>query len=376
MLSGITSFRGETLMRVLVTGGAGYIGSVTVRHLLDHGYSVAVLDSLERGHAAAVDPRAWLIQGSVGDLALLDDILPDVDVVVHCAGYIEVAESQRDPDLYYRKNLAEPSHMLDRMVRCGVRKLVFSSTAAVYGEPERMPITEGSPRHPVNVYGASKLAFERLIEVSEATGAIEAVRFRYFNVAGAWPDGTLGEAHEPESHIVPRLLRVAAAGHGAFTLFGTDYPTPDGTCVRDYIHVLDLAEAHRRAVEHLGNDGDPVVCNLGSGSGYSNREVVEMCSRVSGTSIRVEEGPRRDGDPPALIASNRIAERVLGWRPERDLETMVRDAWTWHQARPQGYDGVQVALAPDQALAAAEQTGPTAEQTAAPPEHHKPSRKG
>ena len=371
-------------MRVLVTGGAGYIGSITVRHLLDHGHSVAVLDSLERGHAPSVDPRAWLIEGSVGDLALLDDVLPDVDVVVHCAGYIEVAESQRDPDLYYRKNLAEPSRMLDRMVRCGVRKLVFSSTAAVYGEPDRMPITEDTPRHPVNVYGASKLAFERLIEVSEATGAIDAVRFRYFNVAGAWPDGSLGEAHEPETHIVPRLLRVAAAGDGAFTLFGTDYPTPDGTCVRDYIHVLDLAEAHRRAVEYLGDDGDPVVCNLGSGRGYSNREVVEMCSRVVGQDIRVEEGPRRDGDPPSLIASNRMAERILGWRPQRDLETMVRDAWTWHQAHPRGYHGLKVAAfahgqtapIPDETVLAPDQTGPTAEQTAAPPEHHKPSHKG
>lgn len=324
-------------MRVLVTGGAGYIGSITVRHLLDHGYSVAVLDSLERGHAAAVDPRAWLIEGSVGDFALLDDVLPDVDVVVHCAGYIEVAESQREPDLYYRKNLAEPSRLLDRMVRCGVRRLVFSSTAAVYGEPDRMPIREDAPLRPVNVYGASKLAFERLIEVSESTGAIDAVRLRYFNVAGAWPDGSVGEAHHPESHIVPRLLGVAAAGHGAFTLYGSDYPTPDGTCVRDYIHVLDLAEAHRLAVEYLADDGDPVVCNLGSGRGYSNREVADVCSRVAGGEIRVEEGSRREGDPAVLIASNQVAGSVLGWRPERDLETMVRDAWAWHQAHPHGY---------------------------------------
>lgn len=330
-------------MRVLVTGGAGYIGSITVRHLLDSGHSVVVLDSLERGHAASVDPRAWLIQGSVGDLALLDDILPDVDVVVHCAGYIEVAESQSDPDLYYRKNLAEPSRMLDRMVANGVRKLVFSSTAAVYGVPEQMPITEDTPRHPINVYGASKLAFERLIEITVGTGVLDAVRFRYFNVAGAWPDGSLGEAHDPESHIVPRLLRAAASGDGVFTLYGDDYPTPDGSCVRDYIHVLDLAEAHRLAVEHLGEGGESVVCNLGSGQGYSNREVVKRCSEVVGREISVAVGPRRDGDPPALIAANHRAKRILGWSPQRDLEDMVRDAWAWHSMHPHGYEGVPVA---------------------------------
>lgn len=329
-------------MRVLVTGGAGYIGSITVRHLLDSGHAVAVLDSLERGHAASVDPRAWLIHGSVGDLALLDDILPDVDVVVHCAGYIEVAESQADPDLYYLKNLAEPSRMLDRMVVHGVRKLVFSSTAAVYGTPEQMPITEDAPRHPINVYGASKLAFERLIEITTSVGAMDAVRFRYFNVAGAWPDGSIGEAHDPESHIVPRLLKSAASGAGVFTLYGDDYPTPDGSCVRDYIHVLDLAEAHRCAVEYLGAGGESVVCNLGSGQGYSNREVVQRCSEVVGREIAMEIGPRRDGDPPALIAANNRAASVLGWRPQRDLHAMVRDAWAWHTAHPRGYEGLPV----------------------------------
>ncbi len=345
-------------MRVLVTGGAGYIGSITVRHLLDAGHSVAVLDSLERGHAASVDPRAWLIKGSVGDLSVLDDILPDVDVVVHCAGYIEVAESQADPDLYYRKNLAEPSRMLDRMVIHGVRKLVFSSTAAVYGVPERMPITEDTPQHPINVYGASKLAFERLIEVTCATGALDAVRFRYFNVAGAWPDGSLGEAHEPESHIVPRLLRTAASGGGSFTLYGDDYPTPDGSCVRDYIHVLDLAEAHLRAVDYLGAGGESLVCNLGSGQGYSNREVVNWCSAVVGREIPVKVGPRRDGDPPTLIAANHRAAQVLGWRPERDLQEMVRDAWTWHTAHPEGYRGVPVAAVHAEYLATLQEDGP------------------
>ncbi|MDY0339649.1 MAG: UDP-glucose 4-epimerase GalE [Coriobacteriia bacterium] len=330
-------------MRVLVTGGAGYIGSITVRHLLDCGHAVVVLDSLERGHAASVDPRAWLIVGSVGDLALLDDILPDVDVVVHCAGYDKDAVSQVEPDVCYRKNLADPSRMLDRMVVHGVRKLVFSSTADVYGIPEQLPINEDAPCRPVSVYGASKLAFERLVEVTTATGVLDAVRLRYFNVAGAWPDGSLGEAHEPESHIVPRLLRTAAGFDRAFTLHGDDYPTPDGSCVRDYVHVLDLAEAHRCAVEYLAAGGESIVLNLGSGQGYSNREVARWCSDIIGREIAVEVGPRREGDAPVLVAANHRAGKILGWRPKRDLQEMVRDAWAWHSTHPHGYEGVSVA---------------------------------
>lgn len=326
-------------MRVLVTGGAGFIGSITVRHLLDAGHSVMVLDSLERGHEEAVDSRAWLVRGSVGDLALLDDVLPDVDVVVHCAGYIEVAESQRDPDLYYEKNLREPARMLDRMVLHGVRRLVFSSTAAVYGEPQRLPIVEDAPCSPVNVYGASKLAFERLIDVTSDSGALDAVRLRYFNVAGAWPDGSLGEAHDPETHIVPRVLSALAEGSARFSVYGTDYPTPDGTCVRDYIHVLDLAEAHRSAVEYLGDGHASAVCNLGSGRGYSNLEVARTCAEMVGRDLEIAHSPRRAGDPATLVASNARAREILGWTPSRGLEEMVHDAWEWHRTHPRGYEG-------------------------------------
>ncbi len=323
-------------MRICATGGAGYIGSITVRRLLDAGHEVVVLDSLERGHQAAVDPRARFVWGSVGDSGALDDALERVDVVLHMAGYIDVAESQSDHDLYYRKNLEEPSRMLDRMVARGITALVFSSTAAVYGEPETVPIPEDAATRPVNVYGASKLAFERMIEVAEHVGALRSVRFRYFNVAGAWPDGSLGEAHDPETHIVPRALAAAANGDH-FTIFGDDYATPDGTCVRDYLHVADLAEAHLRACEYLHDGGAPVVCNLGSGRGYSNREIARACGRACGDGLEVVCGPRRAGDPARLVAAIDRAREVLGWSPARDLDTMVADAWRWHTSRPNGY---------------------------------------
>lgn len=331
-------------MRILVTGGAGYIGSITTRLLVDAGHEVTVLDSLERGHASAVDPRAELVVGPLGDREMLDSVLPRTDAVLHCAGYIDVAESQSDPDLYYRKNLAEPSVMLDRMMAHGVKRVVFSSTAAVYGEPASVPIPETAPCAPVNVYGASKLAFERMIQAAEEAGVVAGVRLRYFNVAGAWPDGSLGEAHDPETHIVPRLLRSAAEGT-PFTLFGTDYPTPDGTCVRDYVHVMDLARGHLIALEWLAAGGAGLVCNLGSGTGYSNREVIAACEAVTGVPLDVKVANRRDGDPARLIAGIRRAADVLGWSPELDLATMVADAWRWHRSHPHGYTGSGLGLA-------------------------------
>ena len=325
-------------MRVLVTGGAGYIGSITVRTLLDAGHDVVVLDSLERGHAGAVDTRGELVRASVGDANTLARVLPGTDVVLHIAGYIEVAESEANPDLYYRKNVDEPSVMLDAMRRLGVKRLVFSSTAAVYGEPDTIPIPESAPTRPINVYGATKLAFERMIEAAEDAGWLTAVRLRYFNVAGAWPDGSLGEAHQPESHIVPRLLKAAAEDGARFTVYGDDYPTPDGTCVRDYIHVVDLAAAHLAAVEHVVGGGAGVVCNLGSGSGYSNLEVARACVAAVGREIPVDIGPRRPGDPAVLVAAIGRAREVLGWEPTRGLATMVGDAWRWHQAHPGGFE--------------------------------------
>ncbi len=325
-------------VRILVTGGAGYIGSVTTRVLQDAGHSCVVLDTLERGNRASVDPRAEFVQGSVGDLRLLDAVLPGCDAVMHLAGYIEVAESVAEPEKYFRANSTEPAKMLAAMQTHGVDAIVFSSTAAVYGEPESVPITEDARTLPVNPYGASKLAFEELLEGCRGDSGVRSVRFRYFNVAGAWPDGSMGEAHDPESHLIPRVLQAMASGQSRFEVFGHDYPTPDGTCVRDYIHVLDLAHAHRLALESLSAGGAGGVFNLGNGRGYSNLEIVRACAQVTGRDVDVDFGPRRAGDPAVLVASAEKAGRELGWRPERgELAAIVGDAWEWHRGHPDGY---------------------------------------
>ena len=325
-------------MRILVTGGAGYIGSVTVRVLLDAGHDVTVLDTLEKGWRAAVDPRAGFEQGSVGDRAALGRVLPGCDCVMHLAGYIEVSESQADPDRYFANNVAEPGVLLDVMADHGIDALVFSSTAAVYGQADSVPIPEDAATRPVNAYGASKLAFEGLLEDREQRFGLRSTRLRYFNAAGAWPDGSMGEAHRPESHLIPRVLTSMADGRDVFEVYGGDYDTPDGTCVRDYVHVLDLAEAHRLALEQLYRGGPGGVFNLGSGRGYSNREVVAVCAAVTGCEVAIEIGPRRAGDPARLVASHERARRELGWTPQRgELRTIVEDAWRWHSSHPQGY---------------------------------------
>jgi UDP-glucose 4-epimerase len=348
-------------MRILVTGGAGYIGSITTRRLLDAGHGVTVLDTLENGHAESVDPRATLVAGSVGDHKALDNVLPGIHAVMHLAGYIEVAESQSQPGRYFQNNVSAPLVMLDAMVRHGVPALVFSSTAAVYGEPELVPIEEHSRLLPVNAYGASKLMFEQLLDWYGRIHGLRSVRFRYFNVAGAWPGGLLGEAHQPETHIIPRILQAMAAGQEEFEVYGADYPTPDGTCVRDYIHVLDLAEAHRLGLEWVHTAGSSpqaatsaeglspsrcAVFNLGNGRGYSNLEVVGTCAKIAGHSVKITMGPRRPGDPAVLVASNKRATETLGWRPVRGtLEEMIGDAWEWHRGRLTSAQGTQTALA-------------------------------
>lgn len=325
-------------MRVLVTGGAGYIGSVTTRLLHDRGHDCIVLDTLEKGHAEAVDPRATLVPGDVGDRRVLAEVLGGCDAVMHLAGYIDVAESQVHPERYLDNNVVRPTTMLDWMARADVRSIVFSSTAAVYGEPSAVPIPEDAPTLPVNKYGASKLAFEQELRRREAAGELTAIRLRYFNVAGAWPDGSLGEAHEPETHIIPRVLAAMAGGEREFEVFGGDYPTHDGTCVRDYIHVLDLALAHALALERLAEGGAGGVFNLGNGCGYSNLEVLHACAQVTETELVPRIGPRRSGDPAVLVASHERAERELGWSPERvEPSVMIADAWRWHRSHPGGY---------------------------------------
>lgn len=325
-------------MRILVTGGAGYIGSITTRVLLDAGYECVVLDTLERGYAPAVDPRAEFVQGSVGDADVCARALRGCDAVMHLAGYIEVAESVAYPEKYHLANAIEPLVMLDVMADQGIDAIVFSSTAAVYGEPEAVPILEDAPTKPVNPYGASKLAFEHTLDERRTSEGLRSVRFRYFNVAGAWPDGSMGEAHNPETHIIPRVLQSMRDGQAQFEVFGGDYLTDDGTCVRDYIHVLDLAHAHRLGLEHLGSGGDGGVFNLGNGQGYSNLQVVSTCALVSGHDVDVNIGPRRAGDPAVLVASSARATAELGWTAQRaELDDIIGDAWRWHLEHPNGY---------------------------------------
>jgi len=325
-------------VRVLVTGGAGYIGSITTRTLLDAGHECVVLDTLERGHRQAIDPRAEFVKGSVGDRAVLAQALPGCDAVMHLAGYIEVAESVEHPVKYYRANAIEPLEMLEEMGTHGVDALVFSSTAAVYGEPRTSPILEDAPTVPVNPYGVSKLAFEETLEGCRTNHTVRSIRFRYFNVAGAWPDATLGEAHIPESHIIPRVLGALMSGQERFEVFGGDYPTPDGTCIRDYIHVMDLADAHRIGLEALVAGHSGGVYNLGNGEGYSNLEVVRTCVEVSGREVDIQIGPRRPGDPAVLVASSAKANAELGWAPKRGrLADIIGDAWRWHLEHPSGY---------------------------------------
>ncbi len=325
-------------MNVLVPGGAGYIGSVAAAHLRRHGHEVWVYDDLSRGHPAVV-PEGRLVRGGLAERERLEDVLRQqrIDAVMHFAAYALVGESVADPALYYRNNLVGTLSLLDAMRAADVHRLVFSSTCATYGEPPEMPIGEDTPQRPVNPYGFSKLAVERaLTDYSRAYG-LGFASLRYFNACGASQDGRLGEDHEPETHLIPAALRVALGRSDHLTLHGDDYPTPDGTCIRDYIHVEDLAEAHRLALERL-RPGEGLCLNLGTGRGFSVREVVEACRRVTGHPIPARVGPRRPGDPPALVADPSRARQALGWQARwTDLDRIAASAWRWHAAHPSGY---------------------------------------
>jgi UDP-glucose 4-epimerase len=314
-------------MRILVTGGAGYIGAISVERLLGAGHEVTVLDSLVTGHRDAVPDGARFVQGSLGDRTLLDELLDDasIDAVLHCAARSLVGQSMDDPALYYRENVVGGITLLDALRAHGVDRIVFSSTAAVYGAPDKVPIRETAPVRPVNPYGASKLAFEGAMGWYAAYG-LRSVALRYFNVAGA-SEGR-GERHAVETHLIPNILAAAANGPSV-TLFGDDYPTADGTAIRDYIHVLDLADAHLAALELTGRmEAGIEVCNLGSGMGFSVRQVLEVARSVVGRPIPHQYGPRRSGDPAVLIASDRRAAEILGWRPQQgSLERMIGSAW-------------------------------------------------
>ena len=322
-------------MKLLVTGGAGYIGSIVAQQLLTAGHEVVVLDNLSRGHRAAVPGGATFAHVDLLDEDATRAALSDgFDGVLHFAALALVAESVQHPERYHRGNHVGALNLLDAMRDAGVRRLVFSSTCAVYGEPESVPMREDIPAAPVNAYGNSKLAIDRMIADECRAHGLAAASLRYFNVAGA--HGDLGEDHEPETHLSPLVLRAAAGVSDHVKVFGTDYPTRDGTAVRDYIHVEDLGRAHAIALE-AAQPGRHAIYNLGTGDGYTVKEVVDTARRVTGREIRAIEEPRRPGDPPELVASSDRIRDELGWEPEKTLEDMIADAWAWHQAHPQGY---------------------------------------
>ena len=321
-------------MNVLVTGGAGYIGSVYVEEALNAGHQVTVYDNLSEGHRSAIDSRATFVQAELSDEPRIIEALKQsrAEVIVHFAAYALVGESMQNPGKYFGNNVGNGVKLLNAAVASGVRKFVFSSTCATYGFPEQMPITEQTPQKPINPYGESKVMFERILEWHQRLHGLEFVAFRYFNAAGA--SAKFGENHRIETHLIPNILKVALGQATQCDIYGTDYPTPDGTCVRDYIHIVDLAQAHLLAMAP-GRQG---FFNLGNGDGYSVREVIQMCEKVTGTKITALEKPRRPGDPPRLVAAANKAKAELGWQPKfPKLEQIVSTAWEWHRKNPKGY---------------------------------------
>ncbi|PYK30318.1 MAG: UDP-glucose 4-epimerase GalE [Verrucomicrobia bacterium] len=321
-------------MKILVVGGAGYIGSVCAELLLNEGHGVSVFDNLSEGHRAALDPRAEFFHGDLQDRPSIEGALTKQkpDAVMHFAANALVGESMQNPSKYFRNNIANGLNLLDAMVGAGVNKIVFSSTCAIFGPPERVPIDEETPKRPINPYGESKLAFEKILRWYGEIHGLNFTCLRYFNAAGA--SEKFGEDHRVETHLIPNVLKVALGEKAAVEIFGTDYETPDGTCIRDYIHILDLARAHILALDAKQSD----FYNLGTGGGSSVREVIDACRKVTGRKIDIVEKPRRPGDPPRLIAASEKIKRELGWRPQfQSLDTIIESAWNWHQKFPRGY---------------------------------------
>jgi len=318
---------------ILVVGGAGYIGSHMVKDLLDTGYHVVTLDDLSTGHRELVLGGEF-IEGGLGDAVLLDKLFSThkISAVMHFAAFSLVGESVEKPLKYYRNNMAATAELLDSMIRHNVKRFIFSSTAAVYGEPVDLPITESHPCNPTNPYGASKIAVERMLKDCDSAYGLKYISLRYFNAAGADKSSTIGERHRNETHLIPLVLEVAAGRRENIKIFGANYPTSDGTCIRDYIHVNDLTGAHLLALNSLLSGGDSAVYNLGNNRGYSVREVIELARKVTGKPIPVIEADKRPGDPAVLIASSDKIKKNLGWKPEyEDLETIIQTAWKWHQ---------------------------------------------
>lgn len=328
-------------MSILVLGGAGYIGSHAVYQLIDQNYEVVVIDNLQTGHKKAVHPKAAFYQGDIRDRDFLQSVFEkeSIDAVIHFAANSLVGESMTDPLKYYDNNVYGTQIVLETMKKNNVSYIVFSSTAATYGEPEVVPITEDMPAKPTNCYGETKLAMEKMMKWAEAAHGIKFVSLRYFNVAGARPTGEIGEDHDPETHLIPVILQAALGQRDFITIFGEDYNTPDGTCIRDYIHVEDLIEAHILALRYLQDGGDSNHFNLGSNNGFSVREMVEAAKEVTQREIPVKIGERRAGDPSTLVASSEKARKVLGWEPKRtSINKIIEDAWNWHLNHPNGYE--------------------------------------
>jgi UDP-glucose 4-epimerase len=325
-------------VKVLVTGGAGYIGSHAVRALREAGHDVTVLDDLSQGHRASVPPDVPMVTADLGDAAALERAAAGAEAVMHFAGRLSVAESVADPFPYYSNNVAKGLVLLSVMEAADVRRIVFSSTCATYGMPVTVPMDEDHPQAPINPYGATKRAFENALADHARAGRLRAVALRYFNAAGCHPDGTLGEHHDPEEHLIPRAIDAALGRMPGLTIHGEDYDTPDGTCIRDYIHVQDLARAHLLALTAIDRGEPYAAYNLGTGSGVSVRQVIQSVERVSGRKVPVSVGPRRPGDPPRLVASAEKAARELGFRPAHpELDDIVSTAYRWREAHPGGY---------------------------------------
>ena len=326
---------------ILVAGGAGYIGSHMVALLVKRGYEVVVADNLRTGHWQSVKGARRLYVGDLRDAAFLNRVFGEnhIDGVINFAAFSLVGESVTDPLKYYENNVEGAVSLLSAMRAHGVDKIVFSSTAATYGEPEKQPIEESDRTEPTNPYGATKLAIENMLKWCDRAYDIHYVALRYFNAAGSDTEAGIGEDHDPESHLIPLVMKTALGQRDHIGIYGEDYPTPDGTCVRDYIHVKDLAQAHLLALEYLARGGESDVFNLGSGNGYSVRQIIETARRITGREIRATAEPRRGGDPSVLIASNKKAAERLGWHPALGLDQIVSDAWAWHSSHPNGYEG-------------------------------------
>jgi UDP-glucose 4-epimerase len=322
-------------MKILVVGGAGYIGSVCAELLLDQGHGVTIFDNLSEGHRRALDPRAEFVEGDLVDRQSIEKTLAkqQPDAVMHFAANALVGESMQNPSKYFRNNVANGLNLVDAMISAGVAKIIFSSTCAIFGPPERVPIDETMPPRPINPYGESKLAFEKILRWYGEIHGLKFVSLRYFNAAGA--SAKFGEDHRVETHLIPNVLKVALGQKPNVEIFGTDYETPDGTCIRDYIHILDLARAHILALNSAKSD----FYNLGTGGGASVREVIDSCRKITGSNIDIVEKPRRPGDPPRLIASSEKIKRELGWQPQfQSLDAIIESAWKWHQKFPRGYE--------------------------------------